>query len=437
MNTKRKKGEFLQDKVLEYFRLVDPVKKIYKCLIEDCRKEELSGSKKCNLVAHARNRHKKFFDHNFAYEFIAGKKQSLEYARLKYIQTCVEIVAVNGNPFTKLNESGIRGILQDELNVLKMSGAGSELIHPNYGAIKKHISYLSSEIRNEIKSEVCGKFVAVMVDTATKHNLSILGLSIQYIIDGQHKIRTIGMINLTEPQTALYLKDVIFDRLQQYGIKKDQMISFTTDNANSMTAMVQLMNDHPVSDAEIVDDEDDDDSIDGENDWYQDTIPAFDMKPQADNDVEQNEAECSISDSDSDEGDRCNEANNILNENEDFDKLLKELRQTFSAYTMNINGIRCAAHTIQLAIQDALASDDIKTLLKKCKRICKLLRKKKVRFLLRQNNIKIPLPRLDCQTRWNSKFRMVIDVLLLQIENISWPILNSSKHIHAFSLFPS
>lgn len=86
-----------------------------------------------------------------------------------------------------------------------------------------------------------------MADTATRYDLSILGVSIQYMHEGQLKIRTIGMKNLTEPQTALHLKDVILDRLQMYGINKHQLISFTTDNANSMTAMVNLMNDHPAN----------------------------------------------------------------------------------------------------------------------------------------------------------------------------------------------
>lgn len=419
----RKKRESLQDKVLEYFRLVDPRKNQYKCLIDNCKRDCLSGARKFNLVSHARTQHKYFFDQTFGKDVIAVKKYPLPYRRLKYIQRCVEIVAVNGNPFTKLHESGVYGLLEDELEVLKMYGFAKGLGHPNYVTIKKQIAYLSGELQNEIKSEVCGKFVAVMVDTASKYDMSILGVSIQYMYEGQLKIRTIGMINLTEPQTALHLKDVIIDRLQVYGINKHQIISLTTDNANSMLSMVKLMNDHPTNDNEIIDDEDEDTEDDDEDDSDEEyggqltpetiTRLPFDMNIQGletlDNVIQQCDAEISVCDSESDDDDRRNEVNGILNETDEFDELLKELQQNFSAYTMHINGIRCAAHTVQLAVQDALDTDDMKTLLKKCKKLCKLLRKKKVRFILRTHNIRIKLPRLDCKTRWNSKFRMVIN----------------------------
>lgn len=391
----------MQEKVLVFFRLVDPVKKKYKCLIENCRKDELSGEKKFNLVTHVRAQHRTFYEKCFGNDQICTvQNHPLPYRRLKHLQTCVDIVAVDGNPFTKLHEIGIGSLLQGELDALKVCGFGDGLGRPNYPAIKKHIRYLAGEIQKQIKLEVRGRFVAVMVDTATKHDLSILGLSIQYIYEGHLKIRTIGMINLTEPQTALHLKDVILKRLQIYEISKQQLISFNTDNANSMTAMVQLINDHPADNIDSVDDEDDigdgDNSDDEEeNDCHSNIL--FDM----------NAEESNVSDSGTDDEDRRNEIEEILNENSDFDQLLKELQRTFSAYTMNINGIRCAAHTIQLAVQDALASINIKTLLKKCKKMCKLLRKKKTRFILRRNNIAITQPRLDCKTRWNSEFRMV------------------------------
>lgn len=218
-----------------------------------------------------------------------------------------------------------------------------------------------------------------MADTATRYDLSILGVSIQYMHEGQLKIRTIGMKNLTEPQTALHLKDVILDRLQMYGINKHQLISFTTDNANSMTAMVNLMNDHPATDIGVVDN-DDDESGDDEHDEDDDDIEhdsklaeepssnsPFDMiTPGVDGVQEFSGA----SESESDDEERHNEVDDILNENRELDQLLKELQRCFSADTMNINGIRCAAHTIQLAVQDALAGKKFKALIQKCKKVC-------------------------------------------------------------------
>lgn len=310
-----------------------------------------------------RSQHKLFFEkvfgvHNEAVYEIT--KKPLPYRRLKYIQSCVEIVAVNGNPFTKLNESGVRGLLENEFVALKVCGLGEGLGHPNYPAIKKHIKYLAGEIQKQIQLEVRGTCEAAMADSATKYDMSILGLSIQYMYEGQLKIRTIGMINMTEPQTALHLKNVIWDRLQAYEISKHQLISFVTDNANSMTAMVRLLNDQEANNIDIVDDDDDDESDpDEEDDDCDIEFPVFDMNIQS---VEQQDDNIS-SETDSDDQDRLHEVNEILNENNDFNELLKELKNIFNVMTLNIHGIRCAAHTIQLAIQDALGRDDLKALL--------------------------------------------------------------------------
>lgn len=131
----RKKGQSLTDKVIVFFRLEDPIKNKYKCLIENCKESDLSGDKKWNLVSHVKTQHKSFFNHTFGnYQTIAVKKYSLSYRRLKQIQNCVEIVAVNANPFTILHESGVGGLLQDELDASKICGFGDGLGRPNYVA---------------------------------------------------------------------------------------------------------------------------------------------------------------------------------------------------------------------------------------------------------------------------------------------------------------
>lgn len=121
----------------------------------------------------------------------------------------------------------------------------------------------------------------------------------------------------------------------------------------------------------------------------------------------QSNAADNISEAESDGADLRQEADAILNETEEFERILKELEKRFSIYTLNINGIRCAVHTLQLAIRDALKATGLEDLISKCRKICKLLKKGSVKRLLTQNNIFISIPKLDCKTRWNSTYRMV------------------------------
>ncbi|KAM7282286.1 zinc finger BED domain-containing protein 4-like [Ixodes scapularis] len=70
-----------------------------------------------------------------------------------------------------------------------------------------------------------------------------------------------------------------------------------------------------------------------------------------------------------------------------------------------LRGVRCAAHTLQLAVEDALKSADVKVLLDKCRAICKKLRVPTTMMLVKKLNLKKPI--LDCPTRWNSTCDML------------------------------
>lgn len=232
----------LQERIRPYFTLVDAVEKRYKCEIEDCNQKYLSGVKQSNLVSHVKKQHANFFRTTFAEDCIVPmNKYSLPYRRLRYIQKCAEIVAINSNPFSILNQSGICGLLEDELAVLRACGYAEGLHPPHYHAVKRHIAHLRNEIQNDIKCEVQDKAVAVMVDTATNYDKSILGVTVQYMVEGEQKIRTIAMKDMTVAQTAQNLKMEIEERMETFGVRN--VVSFTTDNASTMIAMVRLMND--------------------------------------------------------------------------------------------------------------------------------------------------------------------------------------------------
>lgn len=416
----------MTNKVLECFTRIGDSRK-YKCGIENCNKE-LLGIHKSNLVAHVRRCHLQFFEDRFKVAQVP-EVIPLPIKRLNYIQKCAEIVAVNGHAFTILDESGIRQLLRHDYEALKLGGFASGLSRPNFPAVKKHIRYLSHRIVEKIRVETRGASISVMADSATKHRRSILGLSIQYMHEGKIKIRTIGMVDMTVSHTAENLMNAIVNRSKFYEIEMHQVLSITTDNASNMSAMVNLMNanesnanrERVEERIETPDDDDDDNEEDGsDSDWsdedetddpYEIPKAFFDMATdyphEDDNGCLEFDAADDNSEADSEENERLNDANELLNETDDLNRLLKELEKRFSVHTLNINGIRCAVHTLQLAIRDALKETELNKLINKCREICRLLKKSKVKKLLRRNNISITVPKLDCKTRWNSTYSMV------------------------------
>ncbi|XP_034476696.1 uncharacterized protein LOC117783377 [Drosophila innubila] len=83
----------------------------------------------------------------------------------------------------------------------------------------------------------------------------------------------------------------------------------------------------------------------------------------------------------------------------DDEELLKNLK------IHSISSIKCAAHTLQLAVKDFLQRLESFDFFEKARRIVKLLRTPAYRYLLTEESL--PQPVLDVATRWNSTYTML------------------------------
>lgn len=400
------RSESLQTRVLKYYYKLsdDPNDFLYKCLISDGCVKPLSGKKLANLVCHAKT-HKDFFRENF--EMNPAELRNMPAKRLHYIQSCAEFVTVNGEPFSALNKSGFVKLNAEKLQQLKNTNHAAGL-GPKQLAVKEHIVYLRSQIIEQIKSEVSGKFLSLMVDTATKFRRSIMGISLQFLQGSSIIIRSIGMVHLTQSHTAAYLAEQLLDRLKLFDIKIAQIIAITADNARNMTAMINLMND--IFDEECnTDESSSDDEIDAnendhnidnvqENDEYGilDVSGSSDVNTLINNALEELELDAD------------NMPPSPIQQTIDLDDLVHNLEEIFTQKTLNINGIRCAAHTLQLAVMDALKAKNFQLLICLCRAVAKELRKQSIVHELRDRQINFKIPSIDCITRWNSIYKMVI-----------------------------
>lgn len=129
----------------------------------------------------------------------------------------------------------------------------------------------------------------------------------------------------------------------------------------------------------------------------------------------------------------CNEEILLLLDNRlDCEKLLRDLENLIDEHTLNISGIRCAAHTLQLAVQSALKIADFQILVRLCRAVCRELRKTSRVHELRDNRIPFKVPRYDCKTRWNSTYLMVRIQLTSYVLNIIMKIYVSTKYFLMF-----
>lgn len=359
----------------------------YNCCI--CS-HKLNAKKKYNLVQHIKNVHRPIYD-----EVIDERNLPIKLERLKLVQNLVELVSLNGRPFTYLHDSGFQTIIQKDLDKFHDAGCDLSLSHPNFPEIKDHMHEMSEKVRIKIKEEVSGHPLSLLVDIVTKNRRSIFGMSIQFIINGQLKVRSIGMIELTQSHTAEYLSEVLCGRLKVFGIDLKQIISITTDNGSNVLKMVR--------DVETI--------LKGKAD-VDENVPLRQSQP--------------INDTHFDD-----QIANFLAEQEDmtdeealstiFDDVIAKKHENLlvavcgqmhehdTNILWDIQGVKCSAHIAQLSIKDSIQKLDKKhrNVIDLCRRVAKTLRLESVRNKLKSLGMHYKVIRMEIETRWGTLYLMV------------------------------
>lgn len=183
--------------------------------------------------------------------------------------------------------------------------------------------------------------------------------------------------------------DLIKNVVLNYGILPSQIYTITTDNGANMVRAVQLL---------------------GEEKEYQ---VLENVESETSDDEDSNETERiiiqvmsdSVKDSDS-------------NENLDEETILVKLSCTsemdndfIKNSPLKIINMRCAAHTLQLAIEDSIKDKDLvneSTVINKSRKLVKKLRTQTLLYVIKSENLKKPT--LDCTTRWHSTLDMLINL---------------------------
>lgn len=324
----------------------------YYCDVPNCgSKISNSRSNKIgNLKRHLKTNHPEIF------KIIEGTKNNhFEIKRLKLIQSCVELVTVNGRPFSLLDDSGFQNSIQSVLTELEEAGCKLTV---NSSTIGSYIERVGNLIREKITNDLKNRLINVMADIATKHHRSFLAINVQYYNEGKIILRTIGMVEMHVRHSGAAIRDLIVENLKSYGVTMDQIHSFTSDNGPNILSAARLLD-------EVA--KDDDLSYD-ENDFFRD------------------------------------------NQSDRTAEIAKALSQLLSAsyaelHLQSVTGINCAAHSLQLAVNEGLEASDATALIYKCREKIKKLRNQVYLIEFRNRGAKYPI--LDVETRWSSCYLMV------------------------------
>lgn len=274
---------------------------------------------------------------------------------------------------------------------------------PNLNEVKDGLKDIAQKIQKKISNEVKNRGISLLIDIVTKRGRSLLGVRIQHRVDGTLYTRSIGMINLEERHTGIYLAKLIVKRLEELGIDIMQIITITTDNGANVLKTVRDVESHlnkiiterqPMHEHETDDDEAIEREIEAvlnareeyedENDQILQLV--FDEAEQYD-----------------DEGGNDGPTDREVGVNDNLLAAIQlNLEHSFGVNVVwEVGGIKCAEHTLQLAINDSIdkLSKRNQNIMKLCRRFASFMRNHTIMCTLKEANIKHKIPRKDVATR--------------------------------------
>lgn len=399
------------------FTLKEGSNDLYTC--HHCDNEKIINGKYLhNVLAHIKIKHKTLFEQKYGLN--EKSKRNLEIDRLKLLQNYTEIVTCNMRPYAALEDTGFKKSIAEKLN--RLDQVKRKIIVPE--EVQKYISRTASSIRNEIRKECENKLISIMADIVTKGKICILGIIIRYVYNGKLCERCLGMIELKKSHTAKYLSTEVNKLLEAVGINGKILIGYTTDNARNMQATVEQcsqslygkkkatsLNKQAADQGETITENEinlDVEANTGYFDVSENVHRALEILSSEIYAEELADIQQTISDDD--------DALQMIMEDinsptalveEALELVIRDNQSNVQNEFNDIFNIRCAAHTLQLAVRDAIKNTEFKDIIVACRKVALLLRKQDYLNTAKEKGIPVFLPRLSSATRWNSEFRMV------------------------------
>lgn len=319
-------------------------------------------------------------------------------SRKRVVDACVEMVTKNGMPFTAMSSSGFVKLLNPILDGLSSK---DQRVTINRNSIKQFVQNKANDTVERIKKELEGRYVSLMMDMATRHNRSVLGISVQYMLNDDIVVRTLAMDHITTSHSGEDLKGRVLAVMEKYGIEIRQIFAITTDNGSNMLKTTELLNDMlPVESGERIT-----------------NVLQMLNQGMAEIDVQNDEYS---SDEDEETVVGKDTRANLQNMREAIENIID------GSLVLNfVNAISCAAHTLQLGIRDAIADADFaggNELIQKCKKLTRALRAPSVaRVITREKYLQA---KKNVNTRWNSELIMVCGYCVFDTLFISHSLSN-------------
>ena len=298
---------------------------------------------------------------------------------LRYFETSKAVVSITKNEY---KDALVSMVANDSLALSFFSSSAGfrKIAEPiakklnvslDRDAVREMVVDRARQLELDLISAMKKKPVFLKIDGATRLGSSYLAINVQYVQNGKAIIKTLAVVDCAGKHSAAATMELVKKVMERYELKKDQILAIVTDNARAMLKTVELLNQAEVQES------DEHENIN--------VTPEEDADENAD----------------------------------DYDDDLRALAvdtsevSTSSVPDTTIYTVRCAAHTLQLAIRDGLKQHGASTVLAQARSVAKKLRAPNMLSSLKNKGQLLPM--IDVETRWGSSFLMLKRLLALKV----------------------
>lgn len=290
----------------------------------------------------------------------------------------------------------------------------------------RDIEDLAQKVRAAISLEIeeSDSLVSLMIDIASRHGHSTLGISIQYKtkLNWKTVTRTIGMIRLTSSHTGQLICDKVKETLDIYNIDVNRIYAMTTDSGKNVLKSCRDLRALLNGDDSNTVIEDDDQYWSEEESSQSQADHHLQRDIQSGNNMLNDLAAIAVSPSPSTSSSNTN-ASEMENVTES--EQIRDFQNLFTSNSADvavpvIESLLCGAHSLQLCVEKAIDNFEKKNrngLIAKCRNIVRILRTQNFCYIRENAGHKLGAL-LDVATRWNSKFTMVNNNISYNISSI-------------------
>ncbi|XP_073401270.1 uncharacterized protein [Dendrobates tinctorius] len=206
------------------------------------------------------------------------------------------------------------------------------------------------------------------MDACTRHRVNYFAINVRFVCDKNEIVtKTLAVKDTKAHHTSEFLQVLVEKVLQDYELKREQVLSVVIDNASNMISTIKLMNESNDGDQQL---EEHSGSTDTE---------MFEIEEHSIVTEEQTE---------------------VASDEQQHDSL-DDLVETVSICSF-IHHMRCVVHTLQLAIRDSLQEGHAAALIGKVRKLATVARTPKVDSILKRRAGKGAI--IDHATRWGSTY---------------------------------